>query len=129
MDVMGGGWTWVHKLTSKRPFPSAISDFESPISVFKAHNENSGLWEQLIIIIWFHQWWSKTTFEKEEPKVLIYRDCKKFSFTSFKSELLSKFHHNNVIFTSFENNFVNVLNQQDLKKINSFLWLSKAPFK
>ena len=35
-----------------------------------------------------------------------------FSFNSFKSELLSKFHHNNVTFTSFENNFVNELNQQ-----------------
>ena len=36
----------------------------------------------------------------------------KKKFNSFKSELLSKFHHNNATFTSFENNFVNVLNQQ-----------------
>ena len=53
----------------------------------------------------------KTTFEKEERKVLVYRDYKNFNFKSFKSELLSKFHHNNVTFTSFENNFVNVLTQ------------------
>ena len=58
----------------------------------------------------------KTIFEKEEPKVLVYRDYKHFSFNSFKSELLSKFHHNNVTFTSIENKFVNVLNQQAPKK-------------
>ena len=62
----------------------------------------------------------KTTFEKEGSKVLVYRDYKNFSFNSFNSELLSKFHHNNVTFTSFENNFVNVLNQQAHKKIKSF---------
>ena len=54
----------------------------------------------------------KTKFEKEESKVLVYRNYKNFNFNSFKSELLSQFHHNNVTFTSFENNFVNVLNQQ-----------------
>ena len=62
----------------------------------------------------------KTIFEKEEPKVLVYRDYKHFSFNSFKSELLSKFHHNNVTFTSFENNSVNVLNQQAPKKSKVF---------
>ena len=62
----------------------------------------------------------KTTFEKEESKVLVYRDYKNFSFNSFKSELLSKFHHNNVTFTSLDNNFVNVLNQQAPKKSKAF---------
>ena len=62
----------------------------------------------------------KTTFEKEESKVLVYRDYKNFNFNCFKSELLSKFHHNNVTFTSFENNFVNVLNQQAPKKSKVF---------
>ena len=62
----------------------------------------------------------KTTFEKEESKVLVYRDYKNSSFNSFKSELLFKFHHNNVTFTSFENNFVNVLNQQAPKKSKVF---------
>ena len=62
----------------------------------------------------------RTTFEKEDSKVLVYRDYKNFSFNSFKSELLSKFHHNNVTFTSFENNSVNVLNQQAPKKSKVF---------
>ena len=62
----------------------------------------------------------KTTFEKEESKVLVYRDYKNSSFNSFKSELLFKFHHNNVTFTSFENNFVNVLNQEAPKKSKVF---------
>ena len=62
----------------------------------------------------------KTTFEKEGSKVSVYRDYKNFSFNSFNSELLSKFHHNNVTFTSFENSFVNVLNQQAPKKSKVF---------
>ena len=52
----------------------------------------------------------KTTFEKEGTKVLVYWSYKNFNFNSFKSELLPKFHLKNVTFTSFENNFVNVLN-------------------
>ena len=62
----------------------------------------------------------KATFEKEDSKVLIYRDYKIFNCNTFKSELLSKFHHNNVTFTSCENNLVNVLNQQAPKKSKSF---------
>ena len=63
----------------------------------------------------------KTTFEKEESKVLIYpQDYKSLNFNSFKSELLSTFHHNNMTFTSFENNFANVLNQQAPKKSKVF---------
>ena len=58
----------------------------------------------------------KATFEKEQSKVLVYQDYKKFSFNSFKSELLSKFYDNNVAFSSFENDFENVLNQQAPKK-------------
>ena len=53
----------------------------------------------------------KTTFEKAESKVLVYRDYKNFNFNSFKSELLSKLHHHDVTFTFFEKNFVKVLNQ------------------
>ena len=63
---------------------------------------------------------TKTTFENEESKVLIYRDYKTFNFNSLKSELLSKFHHNNVTFTSFEKNIVNVLNQHAPQKSNVF---------
>ena len=62
----------------------------------------------------------KTTFAKEETKVLVYLDYKNCSFNSFKSELLSKFHHNNVTFTFFENNSVNVLNQQAPQKSKVF---------
>ena len=62
----------------------------------------------------------KATFEKEESKILVYRDYKNFNFNCFKSELLSNFHHNNVTFTSFENNFVNVLNQPAPKKSKAF---------
>ena len=62
----------------------------------------------------------KTTFEIEESKVLVYQDYKNFSFNSFKSELLPKFHHNNVTFTFFENNFVNMSNQQAPKKSKTF---------
>ena len=70
----------------------------------------------------------KTIFEKEEPKVLVYWDYENFKFNCFKSELLSKFHHNNVNFSSFENNFVNVLNQQAPKKA-SFSRQPKPTFK
>ena len=63
----------------------------------------------------------KTEFQKEVSKVLVYRDYKNVNFNSCNySELLSKFHHNNVTFTSFENNFVNVLNQQVYKKSKVF---------
>ena len=62
----------------------------------------------------------ETAFEKEESKVLVYQDYKHFNFNSFKSKLLSKFHRNIVTFTSFENNFVNVLNQQAPKKSKVF---------
>ena len=65
----------------------------------------------------------KTTFKKEESNVFAYRDYKKF-----KSKLLPKFHHNNVIFTSFENNLVYVLNQQAPKVFcrNQKLHFNKA---
>ena len=62
----------------------------------------------------------KTAFEKEKSKVLVYQDYKHFNFNSFKSKLLSKFHRNIVTFTSFKNNFVNVLNQQAPKKSKVF---------
>ena len=58
----------------------------------------------------------KTTFEREEFEVLIYRGYKNFNFNSFKSELLSKFHQNDVTFTSFENKFVNVINPKAPKR-------------
>ena len=50
------------------------------------------------------------------------------TLNSFDSELLSTIHHNNVSFTSFEYNFVNVLNKQAPQKFKSFSWQSKATF-
>ena len=38
----------------------------------------------------------KTIFEKEESKVLAYRDYKNFNFNNFKSEVFFKHHHNKV---------------------------------
>ena len=70
----------------------------------------------------------KTTFEKEESKVLVYRDYKNFSFNSFRSELLSKLNQSNLTFTYFKNNFVNVLNQLASKK-SSLSRQSNTPFK
>ena len=62
----------------------------------------------------------KRTFEKEESKVLIYRGYKDFKLVSSKSELLSEFHQSNVSFTSFEINFIDVLNKQASKTSNIF---------
>ena len=62
----------------------------------------------------------KRTIEKELFKVLIYREYKNFNFKRFKSELLSKFHHNNMTFTSIENNLVNALKQQAFKQLKVF---------
>ena len=62
----------------------------------------------------------KRTFEKEESKVLIYRGYKDFKLVSSKSELLSEFHQSNVSFTTFENNFIDVLNNQASKTSNVF---------
>ena len=62
----------------------------------------------------------KKIFEKEEYKVLVYQDYKKFNFDCFKSVLLFKFHYNNLTLCSLKNNFVNVLNQQAPKKVKVF---------
>ena len=63
---------------------------------------------------------TKTTFEKK-ILVLIYQDHSHFNFNKIKSELLSKFYHNNVRFTSFESNFVSVLNQKASKKSKFYI--------
>ena len=62
----------------------------------------------------------KATFKKEESKKLVWWDYKSFRFIWFNSELLPKFHHNNLTFTYPENNFVNVLNKQAPKKWKVF---------
>ena len=37
----------------------------------------------------------KTTFQKAEPEILIYRDFEKFTFTNFQSELTRKLYPSN----------------------------------
>ena len=69
---------------------------------------------------------TKITFKRKEPKVLTYWDYKNLNSNSFKSGILSKLHHNNVSFISFENSSVNVLNKQAPKKSNVFLQQSKV---
>ena len=55
----------------------------------------------------------KTTFQKEEPKILIYRDFKKFMYTDFQSELNSR---NSYEYCAFEKSFVEVLDKHAPKK-------------
>ena len=59
----------------------------------------------------------KTTFHKEEPKTLIYRDYKTFSLEKFSSELFLKLEsQENNDYQTFETNFVDTLNNQAPKK-------------
>ena len=52
----------------------------------------------------------KTTFHKEEPKTLIYRDYKTFSLETFSSELFLKLEsQENNDYQTFEKNFVELL--------------------
>ena len=54
----------------------------------------------------------KTTFQKEEPKILIYRYFKKFTKTDFQSELRSKPNSRNSYgYCTLEKNFVEVLDK------------------
>ena len=59
----------------------------------------------------------KTTFDKEEPKTLIYCDYKIFCLETFKTELFSKLESQaNNDYQTFEKNFVDTLNNQTPKK-------------
>ena len=59
----------------------------------------------------------KTTFQKEELKILIYCDFKKFTFTDFQSELINEFiSRNSYEYCAFEKSFVKVLNKHAPKK-------------
>ena len=63
----------------------------------------------------------KATFHKDEPKTLIYRDCKAFSQEKFSSELFLKFESQvNNDCQTFETNFVDTLNNQAPKKSKIF---------
>ena len=63
----------------------------------------------------------KTTFHKEEPKTLIYRDSKTFSLEKFNTELFLKLElQDNNDYQTFETNFGDTLNNQASKKSNIF---------
>ena len=59
----------------------------------------------------------KTTFQKEELKILIYRYFKKITYTDFQSELISELNsRNSYEYCTFEKNFVEVLDKHAPKK-------------
>ena len=63
----------------------------------------------------------KTTFHKEEPKTLIYREYKTFSLKKFSSELFLKLEsQENNDYQTFETNFVDTLNNQAPKNSKIF---------
>ena len=63
----------------------------------------------------------KTTFHKEEPKTLIYRDHKMFSLEKFNSELILKLEsQENNDYQTFQLNFVDTLNNQAPEKSKIF---------
>ena len=58
----------------------------------------------------------KTTFQKSEPKQLIYRDFKNFYFESFKNDLLVNMITCDRPYDKFIKNFTTVLNKHVPKK-------------
>ena len=59
----------------------------------------------------------KATFQKEEPKILINRDFKKFTFTNFQYELISQLNsRNSHEYFTFEKSFIEVLDKLVPKK-------------
>ena len=53
----------------------------------------------------------KTTFQKHEPKQLIYRDFKNFYFESFKNNLLENMVTSDNLYEEFDRKFATVLNK------------------
>ena len=59
----------------------------------------------------------KTSFQKEEPKILIYHYFKKFTYTDFQSELINKPSScNSYEYCTFEKSFVEVFDTHAPKK-------------
>ena len=59
----------------------------------------------------------KTTFQTEEPKILIYRDFKNFTFADFQSELINELNSRNSLkYCAFEKSFVEVFYKHAPKK-------------
>ena len=71
----------------------------------------------MTIIILYIPYILKTIFQKEESKILIYRDFKKFTFIDFQSELINELNsRNSYEYCTFEKSFVEVLNKHAPKK-------------
>ena len=62
----------------------------------------------------------KTTFALEEPKKFVYRDYKTFSHENFKKDLLFKTVDENVDYSKFEKEFIDILNKHTPKKTKLF---------
>ena len=62
----------------------------------------------------------KTKFQKEEPKILVYRDYKKVTYTDFQSELNLNLKEPNSLnsyeYCNFDKSFVEVLDKHAPKK-------------
>ena len=70
---------------------------------------------------------TKTTFHKNPPKEIFYRDYKKFDQDLFREELAEKLYGCDSCYDTFEKIFINVLNKHaPLKK--KFLRANHAPY-
>ena len=67
----------------------------------------------------------KTTFQKSEPKQLIYRDFKNFYLESFKNDLLENMVHKS--YDEFERKFTTVLNKHAPKTEKNDFVVTKFP--
>ena len=70
----------------------------------------------------------KITFDKEEPKLLIYRDYKTLSLETFSSELFLKLESKDYNeYQTFEKKFVDTLKNQAQKKSLKFFEVTRNP--
>ena len=69
----------------------------------------------------------KITFQKSEPKQLIYRDFKNFYFESFKNDLLENMVTCHKSYDEFERKFTMVLNKHTPKTEKNDFVVTKFP--
>ena len=70
----------------------------------------------------------KTTFQKSEPKQLIYKDLfKNFYFESFKNDLLENMITCHISYDEFERKFTTVVNEHAPKKKKWLIVVTKSP--
>ena len=63
----------------------------------------------------------QTTFQKSEPKQLIYKDFKNFYFETFKNDLLENMVTSDRLYDEFDKKITTVLNKHTLKKKDGFV--------